>query len=128
MEKVLDLPLELIQLLNEIYKKSKELNPKLTEKQFFINLINEGLEPYLSIKPRPYLKDEVKLCNDIKLAVRYSGKTQTQVAKEIGIDRTYLQKIISGKNEPSVALALLIVRACGYPKFEDIFYLEPIRD
>lgn len=128
MEKTINFPLELLNLISEIYKESKRLNPQLTENEFMLNLIKSGLAPFKKSKPVAYNKEQVKLRNDIKLAVKYANKTQSELANDIGLNRTYLQKIIAGKYEPSVTLALQIVMATGYPKLEDIFFLEPLED
>ena len=50
-------------------------------------------------------------------------RTQKEIAKEVGIQREYLNRIIKGKIKPSVSLAIRIARALGVA-VEDIFILE----
>jgi len=123
------LPSDLIDMLTAIYKKLKDIEPGLTESIFFERIIKEWLEPYRRNKRPIYQlkRDKVILKNDIKKALQLCDKSQSQIAREIGVNRVYLSQVINGKFEPSIVLAFLIADALNYPaeKIKDLFYLEP---
>ena len=68
----------------------------------------------------------VKLCNDLKVAIIRAGKTNVQVAREVGVTPNYISQIITGKREPSFSIALRILKALGVDtgKIEDVFWIE----
>lgn len=124
----IDLPGDVDETLEEIFKRAKKLNPAINKQQFLKWIITMWLDPYLQDQAEIAPKDQVQLKNNLKEAITLSGKTQAQVAREIGISRAYLSEIIRGVYTPSVLTALLILRATNYPpeKITDIFSLEPI--
>lgn len=118
---------ETAETLQAIFKKAKKDNMNLTETKFMEHIVSEWLEPYKrEIVPMPP-RNQVALRNNLKQAIKLSGKSQTQIAKEVGINRAYIGQLISGKYDPSLVVALLITKAVGYSisKIEDLFYLEP---
>lgn len=122
------LPPEMMETLDAIYKKAKKHNPSLTESTFFEELIGEWLEPYKrDRKGPPMRKGQVILKNNLRHAIKLCGKSQAQIAREVGINRSYLSQLINGQYEPSTSLALLLMQAVEYPpeKFQDLFFLEP---
>lgn len=120
------LPVTMVEILDVIYKKAKSINPKLDQSEFLQRILEEWLSLYKHEAPQPVLpKDKVLLKNRLKPAIRLSGKSQSQIAREIGVNRTYLNQVINGKCEPSIVLALLLMNAVSYPAFKDLFYLEP---
>jgi len=124
------LPAEMIETLQAIYKKAKKHNPNLNESTFFEEIIGEWLEPYKRDRILPVMrKGEIKLRNNLKYAIKLCGKSQAQIAREVGINRSYLSQILNGQYEPSTSLALLLTQAVGYPpeKFNDLFFLEPAK-
>jgi len=109
-----------------IYSKGKKLNPGLTEETFFREILAFWLEQYERPECQPAnIKSNVKLCNRLKLIFKARGKTITEVAAMIGIDRPHLSNIANGKVEPSVTVALLLEQAVG-AKLQELFYLKPI--
>lgn len=124
----IQLPLDLIETLDAIYKKARKQNPYLNESIFIERIIREWLEPFKRENNQSLLpKNKVVLRNNLKAAIRFSGKTQTEVAQEIGINRAYLSQIISGKYEPSITFAFLLAESVQYPpeRIKDLFYLNP---
>jgi len=123
-----NLPSDMIETLEAIFQKVRAQNPKVTESLFLESIIREWLEPYRRDKDRVTLpRSKVRLKNNLRHAIKLSGKSQAAIAKEIGVNRPYLSQIINGKYEPSVTIALLLAEALGYPleKFKDLFFLEP---
>jgi len=123
------LPPELIETLDSIYKKVKLMDTGLDESTFIERIFDDWLEPYKrERKHTATLKNKVILRNKLKDAVKICGKTQTQIAKEMGINRAYLGQMINGKYEPSIFMVLLLIETIGYPleKIRDLFYLEII--
>lgn len=57
----------------------------------------------------------------LKAAREQSGKTQAQVAKEVGIKEQSYQKYEYDKSTPNVRTAIRIARAVGCA-VEDVFY------
>ena len=124
--KGIELPAEMSEMLDAIYKKAKKHNRELTESLFFQRIIERWLEPYKRSGDRPPLhKRKVVLRNRIKKAAREKGKTMLQIAGEIGINRTYLGQVAGGESEPSVTVALLLADAL-HEMVADLFYLETV--
>lgn len=70
----------------------------------------------------------MELRNDLKVAIIRAGKTQKQVAGEVGITEAYLSRIITGrKKNLSMVLALKICRAINR-KSDDVFWIEETPD
>lgn len=124
----IELPNDVDETLQEIFKRAKKLNPSMTKQLFLTGIITMWLDPYIQTNKRVLPKDKVVLKNDLKAAIELSGKTQAQVAREIGLNRSYLGQVVRGNYDPSVTLALLILQSINYPteKFKDVFSLEPI--
>jgi len=118
---------EVADVLEIIYQKAKVISPALTRQLFLDGIIKEWLEPYLKKKPSALPKNKVVLRNNLKHAITLCGKTQAEVARVTGVNRSYLGQIIRGDYDPSVTLALVILQALNYPmeKFTDVFFLEP---
>ena len=124
----MELPHDVYRTLEEVYTKARVLNSALTEKIFIAGIIREWLEPYVIENAGPVLpKGKTVLRNNIKQAIMLSGKSQAQVAREIGISRAYLTQLIKGIYDPSALLAITLMQAINYPmeKFKDLFFLEP---
>ena len=123
-----NLPVDMAETLAAIFTKVKKINPEITEGEFIERALKEWLEPYKRDSIKTTSRKNVVLRNRLKNAVQFCGKSQTQLAKDVGVSRTYLGHVISGKCEPSVALAILITDAIGYPleKLHEVFYLEPM--
>ena len=123
-----NLPVDMAETLAAIFIKAKRINPVLTEEEFIERALKEWLKPYKRDKIKVTLRKNVVLRNRLKNAIQFCGKSQTQLAQEVGVSRTYLGHVISGKCEPSVTLAILITDAIGYPleKLHEVFYLEPM--
>ena len=114
-----------------LLKKAKKHNPELTETAFIEHIICDWLEPYRQGKENiKLIKGKVIVRNNLKQALKQSGKKQVDVAEQVGISRPYFGQLMAGKYEPSLAVAYLIVNALGYPpeKITDIFYLEPTEE
>ncbi len=52
-----------------------------------------------------------------------AGTTRAQVAREAGISRVYLQRIIAGKQLPNIAVALRLA-ATLQTRIDLLFYLD----
>ena len=125
----LDLPESMKDTLIHIYNEAKKRDLNLTESRFFQVIISQWMELYLQNKKLPELdKSNVKLYNNLKSVIKVSGKTQRDIANEIGLNDTYLSHIIRGKYDPSITIVLLLMQALDYPlaKLNDVFYLEPM--
>lgn len=121
------LPADMIDTIEQLYVAAKGKNPQINESIFFENIISQWLEQfekYTEILPR----NKVVLKNNLKQAFKLSEKSQKQIAEEIGVSRTYLSQIANGKYEPSITLALLLLRSLNYPpgRISKLFYLEPM--
>lgn len=117
-------------VLTEIYDKAKRLNPTLTPEMFVNNIIRDWLEPYKETEGIVTTKDSVTLRNNLKQAVELSGKTRTQIAKETGLNRHHLGRLINrGEGDTSIKTAILLAQALNYPteKLIDLFYIDPMR-
>lgn len=122
------LPQDVLEVLEVIYEEAKKINPDITERIFFERIVREWLRGYRKRRwsKGDMSKDKVLLKNNLEATLKLAGKTQTQVAKEIGINRTYLGQIIKGRYDPSVKVAFLLAEALYSSKIEDMFYLEPV--
>ncbi len=60
--------------------------------------------------------------NSISKAIP-AGKTRAQVAQEAGISRVHLQRIIAGKKQPNIAIALRLA-ATLQTRIDLLFYLD----
>lgn len=114
-----------IETLDAIFNKIRKYRPDFTERMFLEQIIEEWLEPYQRKKEPVLSKDQIILKSNLKKALELSNKTIMDVAREIGIHRSYLHELIKGKFIPSVVIALLLSKSLNYP-IEDLFYLEPI--
>lgn len=124
----LNLPRDMSESLEELYKSAKILNPKITTNLFIEGIIGEWLRPYkIARENKVYQKGSVVLRNNLRQAIKLCGKTQSQLSRETKIDRAYLGQIINGRYDPSVTVALILMYAMGYPpeKFIELFFLEP---
>jgi len=125
----IQLPKDLAQTLAAIYQKAAKHNPKIDQDSFVRQVIMEWLEPYGRQEEKISTKrSNVMLKNSVKVAIDASGKTITQVAKEIGVNRVYLSKVINEQCEPSVVVLLLLLESLRVPteKIKELFYLEPV--
>lgn len=123
------LPLELAETLAAIYRKVRILDPDLTESVFLERILDEWLNPYKRLANATIRqKGGVVLKSKLQEILTISGKTKSQLARETGINRTYLGYVFKGESEPSITVALLLLEALQYPKekFTDVFYLEPV--
>lgn len=73
------------------------------------------------VKGRGNKPKEVNMNNTIKQARNKRGLTQKNLADIVGISEKWLSKIESGKQNPTVSLAIRIADALGV-KVDDIFY------
>lgn len=124
------LPSDLIETLKAVHQKAKRIDPNLTEEQFLEQIFREWLEPYKRERKFGGLKrNSVRLKNNLKTALKLAGKTQAELARETGINKVHLSRIINGKYEPSITVALILADALRYPpeKIKDLFYLVPAR-
>ena len=61
----------------------------------------------------------------LRAAREKSGKTQAQVAKEVGIAVNLYQRYEYGRNEPSVYTAIRIADALGVTDLRELFAAAP---
>jgi len=118
---------ELQNTLGEIFTEARKEDPDLSDQMLLSIIVTQWLERYrIPAVQTPLKKDDALLKNDLRRAIAISGKNQTEIANEIGLDRTYLNQLINGKYEPSMKLGLLLCRALGYPsaRIEEIFFLS----
>ncbi len=62
------------------------------------------------------------VCNSISKAIP-AGTTRAQVAREAGISRVHLQRIMAGKQQPTIAIALRL-SATLQTRTDLLFYLD----
>ena len=106
---------ELITKLEILYNKIKIQNPNLAESDLLEFAIRDWLRSYEeNIDKKVLRKDRVNMKNNLKQVIKYSGKTQKQIADEIGINATYLGQIIKGKYEPSLSVAQCNTHRCFF--------------
>lgn len=88
-------PSELEKTLDEAYKRFKKIHPKMSESNFIETIFEQWLRPYKKTNgPVIYRKGSVILCNNIRRAIKLSGKTQTQVANEIAIKMEQVKSLL----------------------------------
>lgn len=130
----LNLPNDLTNTLEQIFSQIKQYDQSITKSKFIETIFLQWLEDYQypkSNKEEIYTKNNSILRNNLKLAIEFSGKTQKQIANEIGINKNYLNQISTGsKYEPSVKVVLLLLKALNYhpKKLHDIFWLESLEN
>ncbi|GAB6180977.1 hypothetical protein JCM14036_22960 [Desulfotomaculum defluvii] len=118
------LPSDMVDTLDQVYRCLKVLHPRLTESVFLEKILADWLKQFKKEQPRIYKKDKVLLHNDIKNALELAGKSQNQIAEEIGVNRTYLGQVVRGEYEPGITIALLLAIATSQ-RVEDLFFLTP---
>ena len=119
----LNLPPDIIEVLTAIHKKAKALNPELTEELFLHQIIDDWLKPLRRTRNhRPITKSNIVVKNRIKEAVKLSGKTQEQVAKETGVSRSYLNQLLNGHYDTTITTAMLMARAT-HCTLDELFYI-----
>ena len=126
-----DLPDDLLEMLESLHKKINKSMPNITDIMLIEYIIGNWFEFYKRNEIEDIkTKEEVVLRNNLKHAIKLSGKTQAQVAHKIGINHKYLGHVINGRCEPSIVLALLLAQLLCSPsgKLEDIFYLGPVTE
>lgn len=126
--KTVNLPDDIAETLSAIYKKAKRHNQELDKDTFLRQIIMEWLEPFQrSIDRVTVTRGEAILRNRLYEAIKISGKSQAQIAREIGVNRSYISELIKGKYDPSITVAYLLAASLGYPaeRIKDLFYLEP---
>lgn len=128
MEIKINLPKDMYGTLMDVYNEAKKYDASLTEELFYKTMIKQFLYLYRNKEFKELNKNNVKLKNNLKLAIQMSGKTQVEVSKNIGISKTHLSQIINGVSEPSITIVLLIANRINYPtvKLNDLFFLESI--
>ncbi|HBC95086.1 MAG TPA: hypothetical protein DCZ10_19890 [Pelotomaculum sp.] len=119
------LPPETVTVLKAIYDKAREYNPDLSINVFFQQIINDWLELFKRKKDFTIIsKEKVVLKNRVNQTIKRSFKTQTQISKETGLSRTYINQVANGRYEPSISVALLLANATNC-SVEEMFYFEP---
>jgi len=125
------LPHELTEIFDAVYKKLKTYDKELSESMLLEYIINQWLEPYERKESGEEMhRGKARLKNNLKQAIKLSGKTRIQLAREIGVNRVYLGQVVNGKCDPSITLALLLAKALNYPpgKIDELFYIEPVSE
>lgn len=123
--KNIQLPDDMIETLEAIYKKARRVNPELTESLFLQRIIDRWLESYRRKKRGTTIKkNQCVLKNRIKDAVKLNRTTIKEIATETGINRTYLGEVAAGHSEPTITVAMLIAGALN-ENLTDLFFLEP---
>lgn len=118
-------PPETVAILKAIYDKAREYNPDLSINAFFYQIINDWLELFKRKKDFTVMsKEKVVLKNRVDQTIKRSFKTQTQISKETGLSRTYINQVANGHYEPSISVALLLANATKC-SVEEMFYFEP---
>jgi putative transcriptional regulator len=67
------------------------------------------------------MNSHLKLKNRLKQYRQDAGKTQTQLAQEVGSSKNTISSIETGQFNPTAKLALVLCIALD-KKFEDLFY------
>lgn len=121
------LPADMIDTIEQVYVAAKRKNPNINESKFFEKIFSHWLNQFEK-STEVLSREKVVLKNNLKQAFKISSKSQKQIADEIGVSRTYLSQVANSKYEPSITLALLLLRALDYPpsKIGELFYLEPL--
>lgn len=91
----------------------------------FYNYAQQDKKAHWRILP-PVMCMAVKLCNDLKVAIIRAGKTNVQVAREVGVKPQFISDIITGRKNPSLILALKLLKSVGKgpEQLNEIFWLE----
>jgi DNA-binding XRE family transcriptional regulator len=113
--------------LKEIYEQATLTDPLLDEQTFIRNIVADWLRTFQIREPLSLPKERVRLCNNLKDAIRQSGMEHREVAMAVGIRPSYLSQLIAVSYEPSLKLALLILDAIRWPtgRIEDVWWLKP---
>jgi DNA-binding XRE family transcriptional regulator len=120
--------------LEMVYKKLKKTIPHLSLDILIEYIIDQWLEQnyklqkYKTPQLKTLSKKHVKLQNHLRMAIKLSGKSQAQIAREMGTNKTYLNHVINGKCEPSITFALLLAKAINDEPVDALFYLEPVEE
>ena len=114
-------------MLKEIYERAVLTDPLLDQQTFIRNIVADWLRTFQVREPLNLPKEKVRLCNNLKDAIRRSGMEHRGVATVVGIRPSYLSQLIAVSYEPSLKLALLILDAIGWPvaRIEDVWWLKP---
>lgn len=118
---------EIKRTLELAYRQAVVYNPKLSPERFLENIIKQWLDIYRTGNYIEGLKrNKVKLRNNLKVLLALKGKSQRQLAKETGINPSYLSGLINEKYEPSITIVYLIANALGYSpnRIGELFWLE----
>lgn len=124
----IELPPDMMEIIDVIFNKAKMHNQELTESIFLQRIFDEWLDPYRREKEHVAMsKRNSVLRNNLKQIFDIYGKSQSGVARRMGVNRAYLGQVINGRYEPSIFFVLLLMEALECPpKINDLFYLEPI--
>lgn len=125
----LTLESELKKTLELAYRQSVVYDPKISPEKFLEIIIKQWLDIYRTKSGIEGLRrNKVKLRNNLKTVLSLSGKSQRQVARETGINPSYLSGLINEKYEPSITVVYLIANALGYNsnRIGELFWLEPV--
>jgi DNA-binding XRE family transcriptional regulator len=62
------------------------------------------------------------IVNHFEICRRQKGKSLGQIARDVGVDKSHISKIASGKRLPGLGLALKLA-VCLNCKIEEIFFI-----
>lgn len=121
-----DLPEDLKETLEAVYRKAKRAEPQLTETEFFTRVFCTWLKPYSREKIKLPSRKKVVLRNRLAEILAAYDISYSQIARQTGISRTYISRIIRQEYTPTITVAYLICLALGLDlsKVPEIFYLE----
>ena len=77
------------------------------------------MQTQTNVSAKPEREERVNA--KLKAAREASGKTQAQVAKEIGVSEPMYQRYEYGQNEPGVKTAIRIADALGVENLRELF-------
>lgn len=122
-----DLPEDLRETIEAVYRKARKINPQLTEVEFFARIFCNWLKPYSKVKPDRLDRRKVILRNRLEELLTVYDISRAQLARKTGISSTYIGRIIRQEYTPTITVAYLICLAFGMDisKVSEIFYLEP---
>lgn len=117
---------ELQGTLETIYRQTVVYRPHLSSEEFIQIIIKDWLNSYRTRSIDGLQRNNVKLKNNLKSILTLRGKSQRQLARETGLNVSYLSGLINGKYEPSITVAYLIANALGYgpSRIGELFWLE----
>lgn len=117
---------ELQGTLEAIYRQTVVYRPHLSSEEFIQIIIKDWLNSYRTRSIDGLQRNNVKLKNNLKSILTLRGKSQRQLARETGLNVSYLSGLINGKYEPSITVAYLIANALGYgpSRIGELFWLE----